>query len=88
MFSKIFDTWLEGNKNKVSLYFRGKSPPNIKFKCPLCNRLLYRVNGSGKFECKNTKCKLICVELKNWEVKFYLEPLLSIKYDLRQTIKI
>lgn len=88
MFDDIFGIWLNENRNKVSLYFRGKSPPNIKFKCPLCKRPLHRLNNSGKFECRNVRCKLIHLELKNWEVRFYLEPLLSIKYDLKQTIRV
>lgn len=82
----MFKDWVEENKGKISLYFRGRGTSNLKLRCPLCSKPLYRVNFTGKFECRNSKCKLICVELKNWEVKFYLEPLLSIKYDLKQAI--
>lgn len=85
-FLDMFKNWVEENKGRISLYFRGKGGPNLKLRCPLCGKLLYRVNLSGKFECRNSKCKLIYIELKNWEVKFYLEPLLSIRYDLKQTI--
>ncbi|MEM1586998.1 MAG: hypothetical protein QXS10_05385 [Candidatus Bathyarchaeia archaeon] len=84
----MFKSWVEENKSKISLYFRGRGASNLKFRCPLCGKLLHRVNLSGKFECKNSKCKLVYVELKKWEIKFCLEPLLSIKYDLRQTIRV
>lgn len=84
----MFKSWVEENRGKISLYFRGRGTSNLKLRCPLCGKLLSRINLSGKFECKNNKCKLIYVELKNWEVKFYVEPLLCIKYDLKQTITV
>lgn len=87
-FLGMFKDWVEENRGKISLYFRGRGASNLRLKCPLCGRLLYRVNLSGRFECRNNKCKLIYIELKNWEVKFHLEPLLSIKYDLKQTITV
>lgn len=82
----MFRSWVEENRDKISLYFRGRGTSNLRLKCPLCGRQLHRVNFSGRFECKNSKCKLIYVELKNWEVRFYLEPLLSIRYDLKQAV--
>lgn len=84
----MFKSWIEENRDRISLYFRGKGGHNLKLKCPLCGKILHRIDFSGKFECKNSKCRLVYIEMKKWEIKFYLEPLLSIKYDLRQTARV
>jgi phage FluMu protein Com len=83
----MFRDWVERNKDRVSLYFRGKASSSLKLKCPLCGRLLHKLGASGKFECKNGRCKLIHIELRDWEVTFRLEPITNIKYDLRQHFK-
>ncbi|MCX8171306.1 MAG: hypothetical protein N3E47_04980 [Candidatus Bathyarchaeota archaeon] len=84
----MFEDWIEKNKAKISLYFRGKGSDGLKFKCPLCGKSLHRRNPAGKFECRNPKCKLICVELKSGEVKFHIEPVTNVKYDLNHLIRI
>jgi endogenous inhibitor of DNA gyrase (YacG/DUF329 family) len=84
----MFRDWVERNRDRLSLYFRGRGSSSLRLKCPLCGRLLHKLNDSGKFECRNKRCSLIDIELKNWEVTFHLEPLTNIKYDLRQHSRI
>ncbi|MBS7624607.1 MAG: hypothetical protein QXF59_05645 [Candidatus Bathyarchaeia archaeon] len=85
---KMFEKWIEENRDRIGLYFRGKGSPNLKLKCPLCGRQLHKRNFTGKFECKNPKCKLIRVELKNGEVRIQIEPFVDLKYDLTHLIRI
>ncbi|MEM2028862.1 MAG: hypothetical protein QXS05_05730 [Candidatus Bathyarchaeia archaeon] len=84
----MFEDWIEKNMAKISLYFRGKGANNLKLKCPLCGKPLHRRGFVGKFECKNPKCKLICVELKSGEVKFHVEPVINVKYDVNHFLRI
>jgi hypothetical protein len=80
----MFKDWVERNRDRISLYFRGRASSSLKLKCPLCGRPPHEIGASGKFERKNSRCNLINIELRDWEVTFRLEPLTNIKYDLRQ----
>ncbi|MEM1506807.1 MAG: hypothetical protein QXU02_01855 [Candidatus Bathyarchaeia archaeon] len=83
----MFEEWIEKNMAKISLYFRSGSG-SLKFRCPLCGKPLRKRSLAGKFECRNPKCKLIYVELREGEVRFHVEPIMNIKYDISRLIRV